>query len=70
MPRRPSGERRKKGRKGKPAAAVEEPMQTTTIALDADTHRRLRHLAIEEGTTFRELIREAIGELLTRRGGK
>ncbi len=45
-------------------------MQTTTIALDADTHRRLRHLAIEEGTSFRELIREAITELLARREGK
>lgn len=52
-------------------AATEEPlMQTTTIALDADTHRRLRHLAIEEGTSFRELIREAIGDLLKRREGK
>jgi predicted transcriptional regulator len=45
-------------------------MQTTTIALDAETHRRLRHLAIEEKTTFRELIREAIADLLARRGGK
>ncbi len=45
-------------------------MQTTTIALDAETHRRLRHLAIEEQTTFRDLIREAIADLLARRGGK
>ena len=45
-------------------------MQTTTIALDHETHRRLRHLAVEEGTSFRELIREAISELLTRREGK
>jgi predicted transcriptional regulator len=42
---------------------------TTTIALDAETHRRLRHLAIEEGTTLRDLIREAIADLLRRRGG-
>lgn len=47
-----------------------KPMQTTTIALDAETHRRLRHLAIEEGTTFRELIRESITELLARRERK
>ena len=42
-------------------------MTTTTIALDAETHRRLRHLAIEEGTSFRELIRTAITEYLARR---
>jgi predicted transcriptional regulator len=45
-------------------------MQTTTIALDADTHRRLRHLAIEQKTSFRALIRQAIADLLARRGEK
>jgi predicted transcriptional regulator len=45
-------------------------MQTTTIALDDETHRRLRHLAIDERTTVRDLIREAIGDLLARREGK
>jgi predicted transcriptional regulator len=45
-------------------------MTVTTIALDAATHRQLRHLAIEEGTTARDLIREAIAELLRRRGAK
>lgn len=45
-------------------------MQTTTIALDAETHRRLRHLAVEERTTLRNLIRDAIADYLTRRGGK
>jgi predicted transcriptional regulator len=45
-------------------------MQTTTIALDAETHRRLRHLALDEGTTFRDLIREAITDLLARREGR
>lgn len=45
-------------------------MQTTTIALDADTHRRLRHLAVEERTTFRDLIREAIADMLARRERK
>jgi hypothetical protein len=68
MPRR-SKLRGRKGQKG--AEASEGPrMQTTTIALDDETHRRLRHLAIDERTTVRELIREAIGDLLTRRGGK
>lgn len=42
-------------------------MITTTIALDAATHRRLRHLAVEERTSFRELIRAAISEYLGRR---
>jgi len=42
-------------------------MITTTIALDAETHRELRHLSIEERTSFRELIREAIAEYLARR---
>jgi predicted transcriptional regulator len=45
-------------------------MQTTTIALDEETHAKLRHLAIEEKTSFRELIREAIADLLKRRGRK
>jgi predicted transcriptional regulator len=48
--------------------ATEGPtMQTTTIALDEETHAKLRHLAIEEKTSFRELIREAIADLLKRR---
>ena len=51
--------------------ATEGPkMQTTTIALDEETHMRLRRLALEERTSVRELIREAIAELLKRRGGK
>jgi len=44
-------------------------MVTTTIALDEETHRRLRHLSIEERTSLRELIREAIEALLAKRGG-
>lgn len=42
-------------------------MQTTTIALDEETHLRLRRLALDEKTSFRELIREAIADLLKRR---
>jgi predicted transcriptional regulator len=45
-------------------------MQTTTIALDEETHAKLRHLALDEKTSFRELIREAIAEYLARRGRK
>jgi predicted transcriptional regulator len=52
-------------------ATVEGPkMQTTTIALDEKTHWRLRQLALDEKTTARDLIREAIADLLKRRGGK
>jgi predicted transcriptional regulator len=42
-------------------------MQTTTIALDEDTHWRLRQAALDERTTARDLIRKAIAEYLTRR---
>ena len=45
-------------------------MQTTTIALDEEMHRQLRHLAVEEKTTFRELIRNAIADFLAQRGRK
>jgi predicted transcriptional regulator len=51
--------------------ATEAPtMQTTTIALDEETHWRLRQLALDEKTTARDLIREAIADLLKRRGRK
>jgi predicted transcriptional regulator len=46
---------------------MEKTMQTTTIALDPETHHRLRQLALDERTSFRELIREAIADLLKRR---
>jgi predicted transcriptional regulator len=45
-------------------------MQTTTIALDDETHRRLRHLAVDERTTVREIIRGAIAEFLAARRSK
>lgn len=44
-------------------------MVTTTIALDEETHFKLRHLALEERTSFRELIRAAIREYLSRHEG-
>jgi hypothetical protein len=47
-------------------AANENVMVTTTIALDEETHLRLRHLAVEQRTTFRDLIRAAIREYLDR----
>jgi hypothetical protein len=33
---------------------------TTTISLDPATHKKLRRRALEEGTTLRALIREAV----------
>jgi len=45
-------------------------MQTTTIALEEETHWKLRELALKERTTARDLIREAIADLLKRRGRK
>jgi predicted transcriptional regulator len=50
-----------------------KPMFTTTISLEPETHKKLSHLAVDEDRTVRELIREAIEELLARRekkGGK
>ena len=63
---------RKKGRSVRRSdeAAEGSRMQTTTIALDEEMHRQLRHLAVEEKTTFRELIRNAIADFLAQRGRK
>src|SRR5262245_36455730 len=69
MPRA-SRERTRTGRRRAPAEATEGPrMQTTTIALDEDTHWRLRQLALDQRTSFRELIRTAIAEYLRRHEG-
>jgi predicted transcriptional regulator len=37
---------------------------TTTIALDREVYKALKHLAVERETTVRELIREAVKNLL------
>jgi len=55
--------RRRKASKSEEAV----DMITTTIALDAETHRRLRLLAVEERTTFRDLVRTAVTEYMERR---
>jgi hypothetical protein len=39
-------------------------MVVTTASLEPGTYRRLQHLAIDEGTTVRELIRRAVAEYL------
>lgn len=40
---------------------------TTTISLPQETHRKLKHLAVDQGATVRDLIREAIEEYIDRR---
>ena len=64
---RTSRERTRAAGRRQRTEATERTMQTTTIALDAETHHRLRQLALDERTSFRELIREAIADLLKRR---
>jgi predicted transcriptional regulator len=41
-------------------------MFTTTISLSEEIHRRLKHLAMDQGVPVRDLIREAIEEYLNR----
>jgi len=61
-------ERRRRERRAEPTRPAEgSGTVTTTIALDEETHRRLRHLAVEEKTSLRELIRAAIAEFLAHR---
>lgn len=46
------------------------PMVVTTISLTADELKALKHVAVERGTTLRDLVREALAPLLkdARRG--
>ena len=43
-------------------------MKRTNIYLDEEQDRLLRHLSIEEGRSFTDLVREALNEYLARRG--
>ena len=48
-------------------------MTITTISLPAEVYRKLKHLAVDQDETTRNLIRQAIEEYLARRekgGGK
>lgn len=47
-------------------AVGEDEMVTTTVAFDRATHKALRHLAVEEDTNVRDLIRRAVDEYLRR----
>jgi len=44
-------------------------MFTTTISLPPEVHRKLKHQAVDEAVTFREIIRKAIEEYLKKGGG-
>ncbi len=47
-------------------------MTITTISLPVELYRRLKHLAVDQDETTRNLIRQAIEEYLARRekGGR
>lgn len=39
---------------------------TTTVAFDRATYRQLGHMAVDQDTTVRELVRRAVDEYLRR----
>ena len=43
-------------------------MKRTNVYLDEEQARTLRHLAVEEGRSFTDLVREALDEYVSRRG--
>lgn len=43
-----------------------EGMITTTVAFDRATYKQLGHMAVDEDTTVRDLIRQAVEEYLRR----
>lgn len=47
-------------------------MIVTTISLTEDELKTLKHVAVERGTTFRDLVREALAPLLkgAEKGGR
>jgi hypothetical protein len=49
--------------KTKPNEAKQD-MFTTTISLTPELHQKLKHLAVDLGVPFRDLVREALEGLL------
>ena len=45
---------------------MEQEMFTTTISVSQEIHRKLKHLAVDQGVSVRDLIREAIEQYLGR----
>ena len=43
---------------------VDAEMFTTTISLSQELHRKLKHLAVDQGVSVRDLIRQAIEQYL------
>jgi hypothetical protein len=60
-------ERQRTGGRRQRTKAREVPMKITTIALDEETHAKLRHVAVDEKTSLRELLRQVIADYLARR---
>lgn len=50
------------------SVAREVNVKRTNVYLDEEQARLLRHLAIEEGRSFTDLVREALNGYLTQRG--
>jgi predicted HicB family RNase H-like nuclease len=53
-----------------PQKGGRRPMKKTTLSLDAELHKRLRILAIEEGTSMTRLIEKLASEYLAKKGRK
>jgi predicted transcriptional regulator len=45
----------------------EKSMVLTTVSLEPELYRKLRHLAVDENVSVRELIRRAVGEYMERK---
>jgi predicted transcriptional regulator len=45
---------------------MEQEMFTTTISVSQEIHRKLKHLAVDQGVSVRDLIRQAIEQYLDR----
>jgi Ribbon-helix-helix protein, copG family len=67
MPRQRRERQRTGGRRERAKVREKTPMKVTTIALEEDMLLKLRHLAIDEKTNLRELLRRMIAECLARR---
>jgi hypothetical protein len=70
MPRQRRERQEKGGRRQRVQATEPAPMKMriTTIAIDDATYTTLRHLAVDEHTNLRELLRQIIADYLARRG--
>jgi hypothetical protein len=49
---------------------AEKNMASILITLAPETYKRLKHVAVDEGTSAREIVRRAVEELLKRYEGR